>query len=343
MGPNDPSIYGDPSQYLSDYWTAAGDYASDPSDTMRAARGEIDARLGGGYLDRTIDPYYRGPTGPGVDMSLLSPYLDPASGGRIDESLLSGIAGGAYMDPETNPYLQKFIQQTYEKSLAPQLSAMSKYGVYGGSGDLNLRAQLGGEAAYQAYMPMYQGMQQAATYLTGARESSRQAAINRALEVARYGTGLTEDRYRTERAAELGGMRDVAFMEEQGYQSERDRMNAAINQALAFDANEASRIGMMGDIGAEQLYYDDRARREPWDRLGLYQGAVSGTPPAGQTMTQPVYKNRFGQILGAGLTAASLFTGNPAFAGAGSFMNTGGGGGDVTPWNNPYYGSASPY
>lgn len=185
---------------------------------------------------------------PNLDPNLVRGYQALAQSGGGLMSGLQDVLGGQYLDPATNPWLQKTydaaasgLTRNFNTAVAPSIAAqMSASGRYGS----------GAHAA---------------------------AMGNAADALGRNLASLSSDIYGS------------------NYARERQNMMSALSmmpQAAALQSQ-----GLLG-LGQAQMGLQEQQLMEPWKRLGLLQGMITGN--YGGSTTQPIYSAPGAMLLGAG-------------------------------------------
>lgn len=171
-----------------------------------------------------------------------------------------------------------------------------------------------------------------ADQLAGKVRSNVDSVFSRA---GRSGSGAHGDMMADKVSNALIPLYNQAYNTERGYQN-----TGAANAQAFYNAGLAPANTLLGVGGA----YEDMAQQQynaPWQHLQNYQNVAQGVGGMGQTNTQPIYRNKLAEGLGAGMMGMSLWNQfNQPQTGTGSFTDYSGMG-SPGPWNNdPYAGSA---
>lgn len=238
------------------------------------------------------------------------------------QGYLSTMLGGAELDPFNSPGFQNVVNGT----LANVIPAVSSSFINGGRTDSGLATAAEtsaatnaiGQLANQNYV-QEQGLQQQAAGQAAQNEAlglnttlgaTGQAAANQANAYSTLlgAQGLTSNNFLTQQGNQLKGDLE-APMVDQGNLS---------NLTTALNASGMSQSDIQNQLNANIAAYN-YGQMEPWNQLGMFESAVTGTgSPGGQTTTtQPYFSNTGANLLSAGLGAAGLAAGvNTAFPAA---------------------------
>ena len=253
-------------------------------------------------------------------------------------------AGGQYSGIPTQTYsgmAQLSPQQDYLSGLQSSIANQSLNAVqdqFGGMGRTGTSpgAQAAAQTAFtQAYAPIASQL--------GESERNRQLgmqqdALARAQGANQFQTqsmmGMQGDQFRRQQAADMMNAQGMQAANQFGQQSQMAAAQALPGMQSAADARAlAGAQGLAGVGGAfedlqgrmtqEDLQRYQYEQMSPYNRLAQYAGIVSpiasGFPITQQAAEQPRY-NALTGALGGGLSAASVFSGNPYAAAGGAIL-----------------------
>ena len=174
--------------------------------------------------------------------------------------------------------------------------------------------------------PFFQGAFRGATQ---AAQTQYQDAVNQALSNAsragRYGSGAMGTALDRAGGAFATALTNTAGqLAFENYNQERARQQAMIGAAPTLagadyeDINKMLQLGQVAEGYQETALADavnrfNFAQQAPYQKLQSYLSGAYGAP-AGMQVSQPVYRNQFGNVLGGALTGAAIGGGTPGAA-----------------------------
>jgi hypothetical protein len=183
--------------------------------------------------------------------------------------------------------------------------------------------------------PFFEGALRGAT--AGAQTAyqyATQAALSNASRAARYGSGAMGNALDRAGGTFANALTNTAgALAYQNYDTERGRQQAMIGAAPGLagadytDINQLLQTGQAAEGYQEAAMADavnryNFAQQAPYQKLQSYLSGAYGAP-SGMQVTQPVYRNQVGNILGGALTGAALGGGTGLGAGGGAAIGAG--------------------
>jgi hypothetical protein len=183
--------------------------------------------------------------------------------------------------------------------------------------------------------PFFQGAFKGAT--AGAQtayQDATQLALSNASRAGRYGSGAMGNALDRAGGIFANALTDTAGkLAYANYDTERGRQQAMIGAAPGLagadytDINQLLQTGQAAEGYQEAAMADavnryNFAQQAPYQKLQSYLSGAYGAP-AGMQVTQPVYRNQVGNILGGALTGAALGGGTALGAGGGAAIGAG--------------------
>lgn len=253
-------------------------------------------------------------------------------------------AGGQYSGIPTQTYsgmAQLSPQQDYLSGLQSSIANQSLNAVqdqFGGMGRTGTSpgAQAAAQTAFtQAYAPIASQLSESER---NRQLGIQQDALARAQGANQFQTqsmmGMQGDQFRRQQAADM--MNAQAMQAANQYGQQQQLMAAGQLPAMQGAADARAMQGAQGLAGVGGAYEDLQGRMlqedlqrfqyeqmSPYNRLAQYAGIVSpiasGFPVTQQAAEQPRY-NALTGALGGGLSAASVFSGNPYAAAGGAIL-----------------------
>ena len=183
--------------------------------------------------------------------------------------------------------------------------------------------------------PFFEGAFRGAT--AGAQtayQDATQAALSNASRAGRYGSGAMGTALDRAGGTFAQALTNTAGqLAYQNYDTERGRQQAMIGAAPGLagadytDINQLLQTGQAAEGYQEAAMADavnryNFAQQAPYQKLQSYLSGAYGAP-SGMQVTQPVYRNQVGNILGGALTGAALGGGTGLGAGGGAAIGAG--------------------
>jgi hypothetical protein len=183
--------------------------------------------------------------------------------------------------------------------------------------------------------PFFEGAFRGAT--AGAQtayQDATQAALSNASRAGRYGSGAMGTALDRAGGVFANALTNTAGqLAYQNYADERGRQQAMIGAAPGLagadytDINQLLQTGQAAEGYQEAAMADavnryNFAQQAPYQKLQSYLSGAYGAP-SGMQVTQPVYRNQVGNILGGALTGAALGGGTALGAGGGAAIGAG--------------------
>jgi hypothetical protein len=183
--------------------------------------------------------------------------------------------------------------------------------------------------------PFFEGAFRGAT--AGAQtayQDATQAALSNASRAGRYGSGAMGNALDRAGGTFANALTNTAgALAYQNYDTERGRQQAMIGAAPGLagadytDINQLLQTGQAAEGYQEAAMADavnryNFAQQAPYQKLQSYLSGAYGAP-SGMQVTQPVYRNQVGNILGGALTGAALGGGTGLGAGGGAAIGAG--------------------
>jgi len=166
--------------------------------------------------------------------------------------------------------------------------------------------------------PFFQGAFRGATQgAQTAYQDATQAALSNASRAGRYGSGAMGTALDRAGGTFANALTNTAGqLAFQNYDIERGRQQAMIGAAPTLagadyeDINKMLQLGQVSEGYQETALADavnrfNFAQQAPYQKLQSYLSGAYGAP-AGMQVSQPVYRNQFGNILGGAVTGAAL-------------------------------------
>lgn len=154
-----------------------------------------------------------------------------------------------------------------------------------------------------------------ASFINGNRSDSGLATAAETSAAANAAAGLAQNQYNTNQGIQQNAVGQSAtdLMTQQGLQGRNALVAPVVDQGIAGNLSTAlntagmSQTDIQNQINANIAKYN-YGQMLPWNQLGLYESAVTGTgSPGGTTTTQqPYYSNTGANVLAGVGTAASL-------------------------------------
>lgn len=174
------------------------------------------------------------------------------------------------------------------------------------------------QGGYLGGNPFFQGAFRAATQgAQTAYQDQVQQALSNASRAGRYGSGAMGTALDRAGSTFANALTNTAgTLAYQNYADERARQQAMIGAAPTLagadyeDINKMLQLGQIAEGYQETAIADavnrfNFAQQAPYQKLQSYLSGAYGAP-TGMTVSQPVYRNQFGNIVGGALTGAAL-------------------------------------
>lgn len=154
-----------------------------------------------------------------------------------------------------------------------------------------------------------------ASFINGNRSDSGLAQAAETSAMANAAGGLAQQQYQANQGIQNSAAQQASnnFLTQQGNQIKSQLTAPAVQQGLTSDMAAAlttsglSQTDMQNQINANVAAYNYN-QMQPWNQLGLFESAITGTGSPGGTSTtsQPYFSNTAANVLGAGASAATL-------------------------------------
>jgi len=174
------------------------------------------------------------------------------------------------------------------------------------------------QGGYLGGNPFFQGAFRAATQgAQTAYQDQVQQALSNASRAGRYGSGAMGTALDRAGSTFANALTNTAgTLAYQNYADERARQQAMIGAAPTLagadyeDINKMLQLGQIAEGYQETALADavnrfNFAQQAPYQKLQSYLSGAYGAP-TGMQVSQPVYRNQFGNIVGGALTGAAL-------------------------------------
>jgi hypothetical protein len=174
------------------------------------------------------------------------------------------------------------------------------------------------QGGYLGGNPFFEGAFRAATQgAQTAYQDQVQQALSNASRAGRYGSGAMGTALDRAGGTFANALTNTAgTLAYQNYADERQRQQAMIGAAPTLagadyeDINKMLQLGQVAEGYQETAIADavnrfNFAQQAPYQKLQSYLSGAYGAP-SGMQVSQPVYRNQFGNVLGGAITGAAL-------------------------------------